>query len=70
MEVIKRQLVELRLSGMAKALEVRNEYAISERLSFIDFLSLLLEDELSNRRDNGYKKRLTMAHFPADPGRD
>ena len=65
MEVIKRQLVELRLSGMAKALEVRNEYAISERLSFVDFLSLLLEDELSNRRDNGYKKRLTMAHFPA-----
>ncbi len=65
METIKRQLVELRLSGMAKALEVRNEYAISERLSFIDFLSLLMEDELSNRRDNGYKKRLSKAHFPA-----
>lgn len=65
METIKRQLGELKLSGMAKSLEVRNEYAISERLSFIDFLSLLLEDEFSNRRDNGYRKRLSKAHFPA-----
>jgi len=65
MEVIKRQLRELKLSGMAKTLEVRNEYALSERLSFIDFLSLLLEDELSNRRENGYRKRLSKAHFPA-----
>lgn len=65
MEVIKRQLGELKLSGMAKALEVRNEYAISERLSFIDFLSLLLEDEFSNRRENGYRKRLNKAHFPS-----
>jgi len=65
METIKRQLVELRLSGMAKSFEVRNQYAISERLSFIDFLSLLLEDEFSNRRENGYRKRLSRAHFPA-----
>jgi len=65
MEVIKRQLRELKLSGMAKTLEVRNEYAISERLSFIDFLSLLLEDELSNRRENSYRKRLSKAHFPS-----
>ncbi|RLB20275.1 MAG: AAA family ATPase [Deltaproteobacteria bacterium] len=65
MEVIKRQLRELKLSGMAKTLEVRNEYALSERLSFIDFLSLLLEDELSNRQENGYRKRLSKAHFPA-----
>lgn len=63
MELIKRQLTELKLSGMAKSLEVRNEYALSERLSFIDFLSLLLEDEFSNRRENGYRKRLSKAHF-------
>ena len=65
MEVIKRQLRELKLSGMAKTLEVRNEYALSERLSFIDFLSLLLEDEFSSRRENGYRKRLSKAHFPS-----
>lgn len=52
MQVIKQQLRELKLAGMAQALEVRNEYAISERLSFTDFLSLLLEDEFSNRREN------------------
>jgi len=50
---------------MAKTLEVRNEYALSERLSFIDFLSLLLEDEFSSRRENGYRKRLSKAHFPS-----
>lgn len=65
MEVIKRQLMELKLSGMARALEARNEYALSERLSFLDFLSLLLEDELSSRRDNGYRERLSRAHFPS-----
>ena len=37
MEVIKQKLKELKLSGMARSLEVRNEYAISERLSFMDF---------------------------------
>jgi len=65
MEVIKQKLKELKLSGMARSLEVRNEYAISERLSFMDFLSLLLEDELTNRRENGYRKRLNKAHLPA-----
>jgi len=50
---------------MARALEGRNEYAISERLSLTDFLSLLLEDELNIRRENGYRKRLVKAHFPA-----
>lgn len=65
MEVIKRQLRELKLSGMAKTLDVRNEYALSERLSFTDFLSLLLEDEFSTRRENGYRKRLSKAHFPS-----
>jgi len=64
MEVIKRQLQELKLSGMARTLGVRNEYALSERLSFLDFLSLLLEDEFSSRRENGYRERLSKAHFP------
>jgi len=44
---------------MAKTLD-----AISEWLSFVDFLSLLLEIEFSNRRENCYRKRLSKAHFP------
>ncbi len=65
MKEIKDKLRELKLAGMCQTLETRNEYAISERLSYIEFLELLLEDELNNRKDNSLKKRLRKAHFPA-----
>ena len=53
-----------KLSGIAKTLEVRNEQAIKEKLSYMEFLELLIEDELANRKDNSYKKRFQKAHFP------
>lgn len=51
-------------TGIAKTLEVRNEQAIKEKLSYMEFLELLIEDELANRKDNSYKKRFQKAHFP------
>lgn len=64
METIKKQLRELKLAGIVNSLEVRNEYAIKSKLSYLEFLQILLEDEFNNRRDNSLKKRLTKAKFP------
>lgn len=65
MNTITKQLRNLKLSGVAKTLEVRNEQAIKEKLSYIEFLELLIDDELSNRKENSYRKRTQMARFPA-----
>lgn len=64
MEEIKKRLRELKLAGIANSLEVRNEYAVKNRLSYLEFLEVLLEDEFNNRRDNSFKKRLARAKLP------
>ena len=61
---LSKDLRNLKLSGIAKTLEVRNEQAIKEKLSYMEFLELLIEDEFANRKDNSYKKRFQKAHFP------
>jgi DNA replication protein DnaC len=58
-----KNLSNLKLSGAAKSLTIRNEQAIKEKLSYIEFLEFLIDDELSNRRDNSLKKRTQRAHF-------
>ncbi|MDK2919948.1 MAG: hypothetical protein PWQ37_2681 [Candidatus Petromonas sp.] len=58
-----KDLKELKLSGIAKTYDVRNEQAIKEKLSYMEFLEPLIEDEMSNRKDNSYKKRTTQAKF-------
>lgn len=58
------KLRSLKLSGMAEALSVRNQEAISNQLAYTDFLELLLEDELSKRRDRLFSRRLKQAHIP------
>ena len=44
---LERKLRSLRLSGMAAALDARNQETIHHQLAFTDFLELLVEDELS-----------------------
>jgi DNA replication protein DnaC len=61
---LERKLRTLKLSGMAEALTVRNQEAISSQLAYMDFLELLLEDELTKRRDRLYSRRLRAAHIP------
>ena len=61
---LSKRLGNLKLSGISKTLEVRNEQAIKEKLSYMEFLELLIEDEFANRKDNSYKKRFQKAHFP------
>jgi DNA replication protein DnaC len=67
MEIIK-QLQGLKLSGMAKSIEARNQYAIENNLSYMDFISLLLEDEYSNRASNSYIKRLRQSKLDPSKG--
>lgn len=59
-----RKLRSLRLSGMAAALDARNQEAIHHQLAFIEFLELLVEDELSKRRDRLFARRLKQSHIP------
>jgi len=58
------KLKHLRLSGMAGVLEVRMQQAVSGRLSYQEFFDLLLEDELTGRRDRLLERRLRQANFP------
>jgi len=46
---IDRALRQLRLSGMADALEARLLQAQSEKMPPLDFLSILVQDELKRR---------------------
>ena len=55
------RLRHLRLSGMAEALPVRVEQAKSAELPHLDFLELLVEDELARRADRLFARRLKAA---------
>jgi len=59
-----RKLRSLRLSGMAAALDARNQEAVHHQLAFVDFLELLVEDELSRRRDRLFSRRIKQSHIP------
>jgi DNA replication protein DnaC len=61
---LERKLRGLKLSGMADAMAIRNQEAISSHLAYTDFLELLVEDELTKRRDRLYARRLKQAHIP------
>jgi DNA replication protein DnaC len=63
-----RSLKQLRLSGMADVLETRLVQAQAEKLVHLDFLSVLVGDELLRRQDRLLAKRLKEAVF-RDVGR-
>ena len=50
------RMKSLRLSGMASTMEVRNTEAIAASLSHLEFLELLVEDELGIRADRPTQK--------------
>lgn len=58
------RLRHLRLSGMAQTLPVRNQEAITNNLAYVDFLDLLVEDELNRRRDRLFARRVAQAGLP------
>lgn len=58
-----RALRKLRLSGMADVLEARLLKAQTEKLSPLDFISVLISDELVRRQDRLLARRITQAAF-------
>jgi len=58
-----RALKKLRLGGMAAILETRLQHARAERMAPIDFLSTLVQDELTRRADRLLERRRQQAAF-------
>jgi len=58
-----RVLRQLRLGGMADTLMARAQQARAEQLGPIDFLNLLVHDELERRRDRLVERRIKAAQF-------
>ena len=73
------KLRQLRLSGMLETLDLRAAQAVERQLAPVEFLALLLDDELERRsqtrlalrlRQSGCDSQKTLAHFDfaAAPG--
>jgi DNA replication protein DnaC len=58
-----RSLRQLRLGGMADTLAIRSQQARAESLGPIDFIGLLVHDELQRRRDRLIERRVKAAGF-------
>ena len=53
----------LRLSGILETLDVRNRQAVEQRTSFVEFLTVLLQDEVERRAQSRLRLRLRRAAF-------
>jgi len=63
MNNLKKKLNGLKLAGMAMTLETRHEYALSNKLSYAEFLELIIEDEYSNRSSNSFTRRYSKSRL-------
>lgn len=57
------QLKKLGLLGMLNNLELRNQEAISNQMTYCEFLSLLAQDELLARKNRRYNRLLKQANI-------
>ncbi len=60
---LRSSLKELRLSGLPESLEVRLQEAAGHGLSHVEFLELILQDELAVRSDRPLQRRVKAAQF-------
>ena len=60
------KLKALRLSGILETLSVRNQQAIEDKLSYVEFLQQLLEDEVERRGQKQLALRIRRASFAAE----
>jgi hypothetical protein len=56
-------LKQLRLSRIFDSLEARNRQAIDAELFYVDFLALLIEDEVARREQKKFALRMRRAAF-------
>lgn len=59
-------LKQLRLSGLLESLDARNREAIENKLSYPEFLALMIQDEAARRDHKKYGTRLRRAGFRGD----
>lgn len=57
------KLKKLRLGGMLDTLQVRLDQAQQQQLGYLQFLELMLQDEITRRDQNGLAYRVAQAHF-------
>lgn len=57
------QLKQLRLSGILDSLADRNRQAIDKKMSYVDFLAMLITDEVARRDHKKYTTRVRRAGF-------
>jgi len=57
------KLKSLRLSGILATLDVRNQQAIAEKCTYVDFLEKLLEDEVERRNQKQLALRLRRSNL-------
>lgn len=62
-ETLRKRLRQLRLSGLASALDVRLQEASGHGLSHLDFLELILQDEINVRQQRQLARRQKLATF-------
>src|SRR5262249_19710221 len=53
----------LRLSGILETLDVRNHQGVEQHASYVEFLTLLLQDEVERRAQSKLRLRLRRAAF-------
>lgn len=58
-------LKALRLSGLVETLELRLGEAQKQQLGYVDFLTLLIQDELERRSQSKFERQMRKACFPA-----
>ena len=52
------KLKYLRLSAIQQSLSTRNQYALDNKLSYIEFFEMLIEDECARRKANAHRQRM------------
>jgi DNA replication protein DnaC len=62
-DALRTALTKLRLSGLAQALEVRLQEASGNHLNHVEFLELVLQDELAVRNERLIARRVKAAGF-------
>lgn len=67
-DTLAKYLRALKLAGIKKTLDIRLQQANGESMPYLEFLALLLEDEIINREDNRRKKLYSKAHLPFEKG--
>lgn len=60
---LEQQLKRLKMPGLAQTLDLRLSEARESNLGYLEFLSLLIEDEMQSRENNMLGKRLKAAGF-------